>query len=98
MTTGHAVQKVIRTGLMFGLASGPLGELIQAALPDDLLFLVFNAAESSFVKCKRVRASQQGASARPFPFSIILFQLPRFEMRAPPPEIFRRDAMKRGEG
>src|SRR5207249_8871428 len=45
-----------------------------------------------------VGAAQQRAAPRAFPFSVFLLELPRLELVATPPKIFRGDAMQSREG
>src|SRR5262245_8369234 len=83
---GYPVQEFIGCNLLLGLAGRPLGELIGGALPDDLISVALNATEAGFIKRKSVGAPQQGAAARPFPFSVLLLQFPGLELGATPAE------------
>src|SRR5260370_12052590 len=92
VTAGQSIKKIIgRNVLVDRSARIPIREILQGALPNHLIFLLINVAQAIFIKRERIGAPQQSTSARPFPFSIFLFQFPGFELSATPPKMFRRD-------
>ncbi len=97
MLAGKAVKEIIRGNPLLNSQSRPFGELLQRALPDNLVFRPLNCAQAGFVERKSVSALEQRPSPRAFPFSVFLLEFPRFELHRTPAKILRSNATKGGE-
>src|SRR4051812_47741691 len=88
MAAGNAIEECVRRKVLAGIPpSIPFRELIQRAAPNNLFLLVLDFAETILIERKCIGTAQQCPPARPFPFAILLFQLPRFQLPAAPAKI-----------
>src|SRR5258708_28375510 len=77
--------------------SVPIRELLERALPNDLVLVGLKRAEAALIQCKCVGASEQAASAWAFPLSVLLLKVPGLQLGAVPAKVFRRHPMEGSE-
>src|SRR5258705_223677 len=76
MLAGNPVKEIVRRDILLDRSTGvPFRELLLRAVPDHLLLPVFDRAEPILEKSVGVGAAQQCPATRPFPLSMLLFEV-----------------------